>query len=141
MTFPKFTPPIAGLVAVVLIVSSFAAGWITRGWRDAKADLKTVQAQVRADAQETARRQSIGVRYEEERAAIDVHYRVLPDWWPRLVAQRPDLADVDIGPDGLCEWNRWNAGPAADFTCVAGEGQDGTAASTQREAARPHGEP
>ncbi|MDC8012919.1 hypothetical protein [Tahibacter soli] len=142
MKLPTLSQPLVSYaLAAAVVAAGFAGGWTARGWREAKADLKAVRADAAAIEKETARRQIIGARYEQEREAVDQFYRALPYWWPRVVADRPDLEHVDIGPVGLCVWNRWNAGPGSVHTCAAGEGTDDVAGGQERGAAGPDGEP
>lgn len=102
------------LLAAAIAAASFAAGWSVRGWREAKTDLKTVQQEAAATAQENQRRRAIALRHATDQQRIEDFYDRLPLWWPRVVAERPGLADCELGPDGLRAWNEWNAGPRGD---------------------------
>lgn len=102
------------LLAAVIAAASFAAGWSVRGWREAKTDLKTAKQEAAATAQENQRRRAIALRHAEDQQRIEDFYDRLPLWWPRVVAERPGLADCELGPDGLRAWNEWNAGPRGD---------------------------
>lgn len=114
MTLPTLAPVYArGLLALLLAASSFGGGWMVRGWREAKADLKTERTDQQTVAAENRRRRAIGAQHARDQQQIEVFYDALPNWWQLFVAERPALADCELGPDGLREWNRWNEGPAA----------------------------
>jgi hypothetical protein len=101
----------------------FVGGWQVHGWRAAKVELRATKAQLRDVARETKRRHAIGLQHAQDQRDIEVFYEQLPDWWRTFVAERPALADAELGPDGVCIWNRWNAGPGGgDRPCIAGEG-------------------
>lgn len=102
------------MLAAAIAVASFAAGWLVRGWREAKTDLKATQTAVKTTAAENTRRRAIGAQHARDQHTIENFYDGQPPWWPRVVAERPGLADCELGPDGLREWNRWNEGPRRD---------------------------
>ena len=102
------------MLAAAIAVASFAAGWSVRGWREARTDLKATQAAVKTIAAENTRRRAIGAQHARDQHTIENFYDQQPPWWPRVVAERPGLADCELGPDGLRAWNEWNAGPRGD---------------------------
>lgn len=110
-------------VAALALAVGFVAGWQVHGWRTAKAELSATKADLRSVARETQRRRVIGAEHARAQREIEVFYDQLPDWWRTFVAERPALADAELGPDGLCIWNAWNAGPTGgDRPCVADQG-------------------
>lgn len=112
------TPPVLSTLRITLaalvVAASFAGGWVARDWRAAKTDLKATQTAVKDTAAENTRRRAIGAQHARAQHAIENFYDGMPPWWPRVVAERPGLADCELGPVGLREWNRWNEGPAGD---------------------------
>lgn len=121
------------VVAVAALSLGFGAGWQVHGWRTAKVELRETQRDLRAVARENDRRRLIGIEHARAQRDIEVMYDQLPDWWRTFVAERPGLADVDIGPDSLCLWNAWNAGTAARHrACVTGARTGAAAGGEER---------
>ena len=111
------------VVAAVASLLGFGAGWKVHGWRVAKQELRATQAEIRVVERESVRRRAISVKHAEQQREIEEFYADLPEWWRRIVDERPGLRDVELGPVGLCLWNAANAGPAGgDRSCAAAEG-------------------
>lgn len=127
---PLIKPLLAALVAVAI----FAAGWTVRGWRDAKQELSNLEEVF--DAQQATltelrelTNRSAQARREQEAFHQAQRQRML-DW---LFA--PSVADdCRIGDAGLQLWNEANAGAAGR---AAAPGATGTVSAATAGRERP----
>jgi hypothetical protein len=138
------TGHVAGVCFAVLMIglgAGFVGGWQVHGWYDAKTEATAKSKVITATAKENVRRAEVGQTYTQRKHQIETYYAQNPDWWLTWIAARPAVADCDIGPDGLRDWNLWNQGPGAYDPAKPLGPVPAAPAGGQQPAARPVGKP
>lgn len=123
-------------VAFVLGVGlGFGAAWRIYGWKEAATDLVVERAATAVRTKEETRQRAVGARHASKAEVIERTFEEIEHATSDLVAARPELRSIDLGPDVLCVWRAANAGrstaearcgPAAAVPAAAGaEGREG----------------
>jgi hypothetical protein len=135
---------VAGVCFTVLFIGlfvGFVSGWEIHDWFDAKQQASGQAKVVKAVAKENVRRAAVAQNYSQRKQQIEAYYAQNPDWWMAWLTARPAVADCDIGPDGLRDWNLWNKGPGPYDPAKPAGPVPAAPVGGERPAARPVGEP